>query len=101
MTSEPVSLRLFLATSGWDGPFQYSQVVVGAPDVESARILAEEAFAGVVQPVCRARMRIADLGPAAQGVIAGPTRSGEPLAAGVEVDARCGVESPDTAGSAR
>ena len=97
MTSEPDSLHLFLATSGWDGPFQYSQVVVGAPDIEAARVLAEEAFAGVVQPVCRARMRIADLGPAAPGVIAGPTRSGEPLAAGVEVDARCGVESPAAA----
>jgi hypothetical protein len=84
--------RLFLVSSGWDGPFQYEQVLVGAPDIDAARRAAEEAFAQVTQPVCRARMRIADLGPARSGVIAGPTRSGEPLAAGGETDARCGVE---------
>lgn len=92
MTSPVGSTRLFLATSGWDGPFQFEQVLVGAGDAEEARRLAEAAFAQVAQPVCRARMRIADLGPAGSGVIAGPSRSGEPLAAGAEVDARCGDE---------
>lgn len=86
-------LRLWLATSGWDGPFQYEEVVVAAADVDAARRAAETAFAGVVQPVCRARMRIADLGPVRAGVVAGPRRAGEPYAADFrEVDARCGEE---------
>ena len=91
--SDPPVLRLFAATSGWEGPFQHEQVVVVAPDAESARRLAEEAFAGVVQPVCRAKMRIADLGPVTEGAVAGPLRAGESLAdAGLPVDLRCGVE---------
>lgn len=86
-------LHLFAATSGWEGPFQHEQVLVAASDRESARRLAEEAFAGVVQPVCRAKMRIADLGPVTAGVVAGPLRAGESLAdAGRPVDLRCGVE---------
>ncbi len=86
-------LRLFAATSGWDGPLQHEQVVVAAAGAEEARRLAEDAFAGVAQPVCRAKMRIADLGPVAPGVVAGPLRAGESLAAGGEpVDLRCGVE---------
>jgi len=89
MTS--ANLRLFAATSGWDGPFQHEQVIVAAGDAEAARLLAEEAFAGVRQPVCRARMRIADLGPVAPGVVAGPLKAGESLTAGGEaVDLRCG-----------
>jgi hypothetical protein len=88
-------LRLFAATSGWEGPFQHEQVVVAAPDADEARRLAEEAFAGVAQPVCRAKMRIADLGPVAAGVVAGPLRAGDSLADGGDpVDLRCGVE-PD------
>ena len=84
-------LRLFAATSGWEGPFQHEQVIVAAGDAEEARILAEEAFAGVAQPVCRAKMRIADLGPVAAGVVAGPLKAGDSLAeAGVQVDLRCG-----------
>jgi len=90
-------LRLFAATSGWEGPFQHEQVIVAAAtkdrlgDAETARILAEEAFAGVAQPVCRAKMRIADLGPVAAGVVAGPLKAGDSLAeAGVQVDLRCG-----------
>ena len=91
--SDAPTLRLFAATSGWQGPFQHEQVLVAAPHAEAARALAEEAFAGVVQPVCRAKMRIADLGPIAAGVLAGPLRSGESLTdAGLPVDARCGVE---------
>ncbi|MBJ7453697.1 MAG: hypothetical protein JHC71_16675 [Blastococcus sp.] len=89
--ADPAPLRLFAATSGWEGPFQHEQVVVAAPDAEAARLLAEEAFAGVVQPVCRAKMRIADLGPVAAGVVAGPLRAGESLAdGGTPVDLRCG-----------
>lgn len=86
-------LRLFAATSGWDGPFQHEQVLVAAAGAEEARVLAESAFAGVAQPVCRAKMRIADLGPVEAGVVAGPLRAGESLAEGGEpVDLRCGVE---------
>lgn len=85
-------LRLWLATSGWEGPFQHEEVIVAAADMDAARRAAEEAFATVVQPVCRAKMRIADLGPVAPGVVAGPRRHGEPFREGVEVDLRCGVE---------
>jgi hypothetical protein len=86
-------LRLFVATSGWEGPFQHEQVLVAAEDPDQARRLAEEAFAGVTQPVCRAKMRIADLGPVAAGVVAGPLRAGDSLADGGEpVDLRCGAE---------
>lgn len=91
--SDAGTLHLFAATSGWEGPFQHEQVLVAAPDPESARVLAEEAFAGVVQPVCRAKMRIADLGPIGAGLVAGPLRAGESLAdAGLPVDLRCGAE---------
>jgi hypothetical protein len=84
-------LRLFAATSGWEGPFQHEQVIVAAGDAEAARILAEGAFADVRQPVCRTKMRIADLGPIAAGVVVGPLKAGESLAAaGDPVDLRCG-----------
>ena len=56
------SLRFFAATSGWDGPFQHEQVLVAAHDADEARRLAEAAFGEVAQPVCRTKMRIADLG---------------------------------------
>ncbi|MEQ8833168.1 MAG: hypothetical protein RIB67_01835 [Miltoncostaeaceae bacterium] len=92
MTDSP-ALRIHLVTSGWDGPFQLEQVMVGALDAEEARRLAETAFAAAAQPVCRAKMRIADLGPLREGVLAGPVRGGESLAAGTPVDARCGVEA--------
>lgn len=93
--STAAAIRLFAATSGWEGPFQHEQVLVAARDPDEARALAEGAFAGVAQPVCRAKMRISDLGPVSPGVIAGPLRAGESLAGGGEpVDVRCGVE-PD------
>ena len=61
------NLRLYAATSGWEGPFQHEQ------------------------PVCRTKMRIADLGPVTAGVVAGPLKAGDSLAeAGVPVDLRCG-----------
>ncbi len=85
------ALRVFAATSGWEGPFQHEQVIVAAADGEAARLLAEEAFAAVRQPVCRTKMRIADLGPVTAGVVAGPLRAGESLAStGDPVDLRCG-----------
>jgi len=91
--SADAPLRLFVATSGWDGPFQHEQVLVTASGVDEARRRAEAAFAEVVQPVCRARMRIADLGPITAGMVVGPLRSGDSLAAaGEPVDLRCGAE---------
>lgn len=93
MSTPADDLRLWLATSGWGGPFQFEEVIVAAGDIDGARRAAEEAFGAVVQPVCRARMRIADLGPVAAGVVAGPRRGGEPYTAAFrEVDARCGEE---------
>jgi hypothetical protein len=87
------ALRLWAATSGWDGPFQHEEVIIAAHDAEAATDAAERAFANVVQPVCRAKMRIVDLGPIAPGVVAGPRRSGESYAAeGTDTGRRCGVE---------
>ncbi len=84
------ALRLFAATSGWEGPFQHEQVLVAARDADEARRLAEAAFGGVAQPVCRTKMRIADLGPVAAGVVVGPLKAGDSLAAGgAPVDLRC------------
>lgn len=94
MATTAAPLHLWLATSGWEGPFQHEEVIVVAPDVDGARRYAEEAFARVVQPVCRAKMRIVDLGPVTAGAVAGPRRSGEAFAPGLPVDARCGVEPP-------
>lgn len=91
--SPPPDIRFFAVTSGWEGPFQHEQVLVAAHGADEARVLAEEAFAGVVQPVCRTKMRISDLGPVAPGVVIGPLKAGDPIAAGGdEVDLRCGVE---------
>ncbi len=88
--ASPPPLRFFAATSGWEGPFQHEQVLVAAGDAEEARLLAEAAFGEVAQPVCRTKMRIADLGPVAPGVVAGPLRAGDSLAAGgTPVDLRC------------
>lgn len=74
-------LRLWRASSGWDGPFQYEDVLVVAHDAESARRHAEAAFGAVTQPVCRARMRLFDLGPVAEGAVGAPRRGGEPFGA--------------------
>lgn len=83
-------LHLWRVTSGWGGPFQYEEVLVAAPDLETARVHAEGAFGGVTQPVCRARMRLHDLGPVAEGVVAGPRRSGEDYPeAALTTDVRC------------
>jgi hypothetical protein len=90
---DPAPLRLYAATSGWEGPFQHEQVIVAAAGADEAIRLAEEAFAGVAQPVCRAKMRVADLGPVTAGVVAGPLRASDSLAeGGAAVDLRCGAE---------
>jgi len=92
--SDTGELRVWAASSGWEGPFQHEEVIVLAPDAEAARLAAEAAFGDVVQPVCRAKMRIADLGPVRPGAVAGPRRNGESYtAAGAEVDRRCGDDA--------
>ena len=93
MSTDAQILHLWAATSGWEGPFQHEEVIVAAHDADTATDAAERAFATVVQPVCRAKMRIVDLGPIAPGVVAGPRRSGETYAAdGADTGRRCGVE---------
>jgi hypothetical protein len=88
-------LELFAVTSGWDGPFQHEEVLVAATSPVDAVRRAEQAFAEVRQPVCRARMRVADLGPVGPGLVVGPRKGGAALAAaGEPVDLRCGVELP-------
>ncbi len=88
--SDAPALRVWAASSGWEGPFQHEEVIVLAEDLDAARRAAEAAFGEVVQPVCRAKMRIADLGPVRPGAVAGPRRNGESFtAAGSVVDRRC------------
>jgi len=89
------TVRLWAVTSGWEGPFQHEEVLLAAADPADALRRAEAAFAEVAQPVCRAKMRIADLGPLEAGLVVGPRRAGEGLAEdGEPVDVRCGVELP-------
>ncbi len=96
MESEPAAGRLWAVTSGWDGPFQHEEVLVAAPGPDEALRRAEQAFAAVTQPVCRAKMRIADLGALSGGLVVGPRRAGAALAAdGDPVDLRCGDPLPD------
>lgn len=71
-----MSARLWAVSSGWEGPFQLEEVLVVAPDAETARRLAEERFSGAGQPVCRAKVRIADLGAARDGLVTEPRRNG-------------------------
>jgi len=91
-------LHMWAASSGWDGPFQHEEVIVVAGDLDAARAVAEQAFAGVAQPVCRAKMRIADLGPVGPGAVTAPRRHGDLFAArGVPVAQRC--DPPPAPGS--
>jgi len=88
-------LRMWAASSGWEGPFQHEEVIVLAEDSDAARLAAEQAFARVAQPICRAKMHIADLGPVRPGAATAPRRHGESYAAGgVHVPQRCDP-SPD------
>jgi len=95
-------LRLWAASSGWEGPFQHEEVIVVAGDSSAARVVAERAFARVAQPVCRAKMHIADLGPVRPGAATAPRRAGESyFTAGVHVAERCDpptTEKPAAAG---
>ena len=89
--SEPSTSRLWAVTSGWQGPFQHEEVLVAAAGPGEALRRAEQAFAGVAQPVCRAKMVIADLGALSGGLVVGPRRAGAALAAdGDPVNLRCG-----------
>lgn len=90
MSTDSPTLHLWAATSGWDGPFAHEEVIVAAADADTALRAAERAFAVVVQPVCRAKMRMVDLGPVVAGVVAGPRRTGESYAAeGSDTGRRC------------
>ena len=83
-------LRIWAASSGWEGPFQHEEVIVLAADAEAARTAAEAAFDGAAQPYCRAKMRLADLGPARPGASTPPRRAGELLSRdGFPVDVAC------------
>lgn len=68
--------RLWAVTSGWDGPFALEDALVVAAEAESAIDIAAEAFAAAGQPICRAKMMIADLGAVRAGLVAGPRRAG-------------------------
>ena len=67
-------LRLYAVTSGWDGPFQLAEVMVAADSEDAAVRHAERAFSAAGQPVCRAKMRIGELGALRDGLVAGPRR---------------------------
>jgi hypothetical protein len=83
-------LALYAVTSGWDGPFQLAEVVVAAESPDAAIAHAEGAFDTANQPICRAKMRIAKLGPVAEGVVCRPREAGAPLEADWHpVDRRC------------
>jgi hypothetical protein len=90
------ALRLWAVSSGWQGPFQHEEVLIAALGRDDAIRRAEAAFTDVRQPVCRAKMRVADLGPLEPGLTVGPRRAGEGLLAdaGEPVELRCGVELP-------
>ena len=83
-------LHVWAASSGWEGPFQIEEVIVVAADADGARRAAETAFDAAAQPFCRARMRLADLGPATEGATSPPRRGGELLSRnGLPVDVAC------------
>jgi hypothetical protein len=87
--------RLWAVSSGWEGPFQQEEVLVAAGTPMDALRRAEDAFAGARQPVCRAKMRIADLGELGDALVVAPRHGSRLLSAGGDpVDLRCGVELP-------
>lgn len=91
-------LHIWSATSGWEGPFQHEEVIVLAADADGARRVAERAFADVRQPVCRAKMRIADLGLAREGAATRPRPHGGSFAAeGAATGLRCDPPAADSA----
>ncbi len=86
-------VRVFAVTSGWDGPFQLAEAFVAAATHDDAIAHAERAFSDAGQPVCRAKMRIADLGDITDGAVLGLRTSDGPLDANWRsVDRRCDPE---------
>lgn len=85
--------HLWAVGSGWDGPFQLAEVLVTAPDRDAAIARAEGAYAAARQPVCRAKMRVRDLGPADDALVVGPFAPGASLLeAGEASGLRCAPE---------
>lgn len=88
-------LHLWSVTSGWEGPFQLEEVLVTAPGRDEALARAERAFTDARQPVCRAKVRVADLGALSEDLIVGPRRANEWFPAEREsMDRRCAPEAP-------
>lgn len=82
--------HLWAVGSGWEGPFQLEAVVVAAHGREDALERAEQAFAEASQPVCRAKMRLRDLGAMDDAIVIGPLQSAAALLHGGEAsDRRC------------
>jgi hypothetical protein len=83
-------MHIWAVSSGWEGPFQKEEVIVIASSQDAARQAAEAAFAAQTQPICRAKMHIADLGFATEGAVTPARTTGELFAnRGVHIDARC------------
>lgn len=88
-------LHLWSVTSGWEGPFQMEEVLVTAAGRDEALARAEGAFADARQPVCRAKVRVADLGALSGDLVVGPRRANEWFPAEREsMDRRCAPETP-------
>jgi hypothetical protein len=89
------TLHLWSVTSGWEGPFQLEEVLVTASGSDEALSRAERAFAEARQPVCRAKVRVADLGALTEDLVVGPRRADEWFPAEREsIDRRCAPEAP-------
>ena len=96
--TDPFHQRLWAVGSGCEGPFQHATVLVAAAGRDEAIARAEAAFADVRQPVCRAKMRLRDLGPLGPDLVVGPLTAGASLLADGDASGRrC---APDTAGRA-
>jgi len=93
--------HLWAVGSGWEGPFQLEVVVVVAEDRDDAMSRAQAAFEQARQPVCRAKMRLRDLGPLGAELVVGPlTGAASMLEAGDPSGRRCGPEGDAVSASA-
>ncbi len=94
------SRHLWAVGSGWEGPFQLEVVLVAAEDRGDAMDRAEAAFARARQPVCRAKMRLRDLGPLDADLLVGPlTGATSVLDAADASGRRCGPSGDSVAPS--